>query len=161
MANVQVIQRHAYLAGSVKLERVNGREGEIAKAVLVAISNSRRGRRGPDDRREDESVAIRWTLWGVQAENAAQYLRMGSHVNIVGRLRNDDYRNAEGTMVYALTFTADEIDYLDSRADAEARRARYADEDEEQHGTDELPGARRVRRSRRARNGGSSDASGS
>jgi hypothetical protein len=64
-------------------------------------------------------------------------------------------------MAYALTFTADEIDYLDSRADAEARRARYADEDEEQYGADELPGACRIRRSRRARNRGSSDASGS
>ncbi len=43
MANVQVIQRHAHLAGAVKLEFVNGREGKIAKAVLTAISNTRRG----------------------------------------------------------------------------------------------------------------------
>ena len=33
MANVQVIQRHAHLAGAVKLEFVNGREGKIAKVV--------------------------------------------------------------------------------------------------------------------------------
>src|SRR5574337_989708 len=44
MANVQVIQRHAHLAGAVKLEFFNGREGKIAKAVLTAISNTRRGR---------------------------------------------------------------------------------------------------------------------
>ena len=43
MANVFVIQRHAHLAGAVKLEFVNGREGKIAKAVLTAISNTRRG----------------------------------------------------------------------------------------------------------------------
>ena len=43
MANVSVIQRHAHLAGAVKLEFVNGREGKVAKAVLTAISNSRRG----------------------------------------------------------------------------------------------------------------------
>lgn len=30
MANVQVIQRHAHLAGAVKLEFVNGREGKVA-----------------------------------------------------------------------------------------------------------------------------------
>ena len=34
MANVS-IQRHAHLAGAVKLEFVNGREGKIAKAVLT------------------------------------------------------------------------------------------------------------------------------
>jgi hypothetical protein len=46
MANVQVIQRHAHLAGAVKLEFVNGREGKVAKATLTAISNIRRGSGG-------------------------------------------------------------------------------------------------------------------
>jgi single stranded DNA-binding protein len=121
MANVQVIQRHAHLAGAVKLEFVNGREGKIAKAVLTAISNTRRG---SGDSREEESTAIQWTLWGKQAENAAEYLGKGSHVNIVGRLRNNNYQDNEGADVYALGFTAEEVDYLDSRAESEARRAR-------------------------------------
>ena len=120
MANVQVFQRHAHLAGGVKLEFVNGREGKIAKAVLTAISNTRRG---SGDEREEESTAIQWTLWGKQAENAAEYLGKGSHVNIVGRLRNNNYEK-DGEEVYALAFTCEEIDYLDSKADAEARRAR-------------------------------------
>ena len=120
MANVQVIQRHAHLAGAVKLEFVNGREGKIAKAVLTAISNTRRG---SGDSREEESTAIQWTLWGKQAENAAEYLGKGSHVNIVGRLRNNNYEK-DGEEVYALAFTAEEVDYLESRADSEARRAR-------------------------------------
>lgn len=121
MANVQVIQRHAHLAGAVKLEFVNGREGRIAKAVLTAISNSRRG---SGESREEESSAVQWTLWGKQAENAAEYLGKGSHVNIVGRLKNNHFQNAEGTDVYALAFTAEEIDYLDSKAESEARRTR-------------------------------------
>jgi single stranded DNA-binding protein len=121
MAKVQVIQRHAHLAGAVKLEFVNGREGKIAKAVLTAISNTRRG---SGDSREEESTAIQWTLWGKQAENAAEYLGKGSHVNIVGRLRNNNYQDNEGADVYVLAFTAEELDYLDSRADSEARRAR-------------------------------------
>ena len=120
MANVQVIQRHAHLAGAVKLEFANGREGKIAKAVLTAISNTRRG---SGEAREEESTAIQWTLWGKQAENAAEYLGKGSHVNIVGRLRNNNYEK-DGEEVYALAFTAEEVDYLDSRADSEARRAR-------------------------------------
>ena len=122
MANVQVFQRHAHLAGAVKLEFVNGREGKIAKGVLTAISNTRRASRGEGDSREVESTAIQWTVWGKQAENAAEYLGKGSHVNIVGRLRNNNYEK-DGETVYGLAFTAEEIDYLDSRADSEARRS--------------------------------------
>jgi single-strand DNA-binding protein len=129
MANVQVIQRHAHLAGAVKLEFVNGREGKIAKAALTAISNTRRG---SGEAREEESTAIQWTLWGKQAENAAEYLGKGSHVNIVGRLRNNNYEK-DGETVYGMAFTAEEIDYLDSRAESEARRTR---------GDDSTPGAR-------------------
>ena len=125
MANVQVFQRHAHLAGAVKLDFVNGREGKIAKAVLTAISNTRRG---SGETREEESTAIQWTLWGKQAENAAEYLRKGSHVNIVGRLRNNNFEK-DGETVYGMAFTAEEIDYLDSRAESEARRTRGDDND--------------------------------
>ena len=118
MANVQVIQRPAPLAGAVTLEYVNGRAGKVAKAVLTAISNARRG---SGEGREEEATAIQWTLWGKQAENAAEYLGKGSHVNIVGRLRSNNYEK-DGETVYGMAFTAEEIDYLDSRAESEARR---------------------------------------
>jgi single-strand DNA-binding protein len=118
MANVQVIQRNAHLAGAVKLEFVNGREGRVAKATLIAISNNVRG---SGDTREQEATSIQWTLWGIQAENAAEYLSRGSHVNVVGRLRNHHYEK-DGETVYRLDFTVEEIDYLDSRAEGEARR---------------------------------------
>ena len=120
MAFVRVEQRNAHLAGPVRLEMVNGREGKVAKATLTAISNIRRGS-GED--RSEQSTAIQWTLWGKQAENTAEYLGKGSHVNIVGRLRNNNYEK-DGEEVYALAFTCEEIDYLDSKADAEARRTR-------------------------------------
>jgi single stranded DNA-binding protein len=134
MANVQVFQRHAHLAGPVRLEFVNGRDGQVAKALLTAISNSRRG---SGDSREEEATAIQWTLWGKQAENAAEYLGKGSHVNIIGRVRNNNYRDAAGNDVYTVAFTADEVDYLDSKADAEARRYRTASEGDVPH--DETP----------------------
>ena len=120
MAFVRVEQRNAHLAGSVKLEYVNGREGKVAKGLVTAISNRRRG---PAESREDEATSIQWTLWGKQAENAAEYLGKGSHVNIVGQLRNNNYEK-DGAEVYSLAFTCEEIDYLDSKADAEARRNR-------------------------------------
>ena len=57
------------------------------------------------------------------AENAAEYLGKGSHVNIVGRVRNNNYEK-DGEEIYGLAFTAEEVDYLDSRAESEARRGR-------------------------------------
>ena len=123
MAFVRVEQRNAHLAGAVRLNSVEGRDGPISKATLTAISNTRRGGRGEGDNRGEESTAIQWTLWGKQAENAAEYLGKGSHVNIVGRLRNNNYEK-DGEEVYALAFTCEEIDYLGSKADAEARRTR-------------------------------------
>ena len=58
------------------------------------------------------------------------YLCKGSHVNLVGHLRNNNYPAADGGTVYALAFTVDEIDYLDSRAEGDARRERHAFVDE-------------------------------
>jgi single stranded DNA-binding protein len=131
MANVQFIQRHAHLAGAVRIEFVNGRDGQIAKGVVTAISNSRRG---SGDDRQEESTAIQWTLWGKQAEYAAGYLGRGSHVNLVGRLRSNNYQDASGADVYGWSFTVEEIDYLDTRAEGEARREREEQDTQEQGG---------------------------
>jgi single-strand DNA-binding protein len=127
MANVQVIQRNARFASAVRLEYVNGREGQIAKGVVTAISNSRRG---SGDEREEESTAIQWTLWGKQAESAAEFLGKGSHVNLVGRLRNNHYEK-DGQTVYGMAFTVEDIDYLDTRAEGVARRQRERSEGDE------------------------------
>jgi len=43
MAHVLVIQRNAHLAGDIRLEQVNGRDGPIARAQVTAISNVRWG----------------------------------------------------------------------------------------------------------------------
>jgi hypothetical protein len=39
-------------------------------------------------------------------------------------VRNNHYQDSDGVEVYGLAFTVDEIDYLDSKAEGEARRAR-------------------------------------
>jgi single-strand DNA-binding protein len=120
MALVRVEQRNAHLAGTVRLHTVEGRDGPVSKATLTAISNSRRG---SGENRGEEATAIQWTLWGKQAENAAAYLVKGSHVNVVGRLQNNNY-DKDGETVYTMAFTAEEIDYLDTKAEGEALRAK-------------------------------------
>lgn len=119
MANVLIIQRNAHLAGPVRVEFIDTRDGKRTKATLTAISNTWRG---SGEAREQEATAIPWTLWGVQAENAAAYLDRGSHVNVVGRLKSNVYEKS-GETVFGWDFTVEEIDFLDSRADAEARRS--------------------------------------
>ena len=125
MAFVRVEQRNARLAAAVRLDTVNGKDGPLSKGLVTAISNVRKG---SGEAREEEATSIQWTLWGKLAENAAQYLSKGSRVNVVGRVQNNNYQNADGQLVYGLTFTCEEIDYLDSRMEAEARRAREAGE---------------------------------
>jgi single-strand DNA-binding protein len=120
MAYVRVEQRNAHLAGAVRLMSVEGRDGPVSKAMLTAISNTRKGNA---DNRGEEATALQWTLWGKQAEAAAQYLVKGSHINVVGRVQNNNYER-EGDTVYSLAFTAEEIDYLDSKAEGEALRAK-------------------------------------
>ena len=120
MAFVRVEQRNARLASAVKVEFVKGRDGEVAKGVVTIISNTKRG---SGDGRTEEATAIQWTLWGLQAENAAAYLNKGSRVNVVGRLRNNNYTDGEGRDVYGFGFTVEELDYLDSRALSQARKA--------------------------------------
>jgi single-strand DNA-binding protein len=121
MSFVRIEQRNARLAAAVKLDQIKGREGLITKGTVVVMSNVRKG-----EGRDDEVTAILWTLWGKQAENAAEYLGKGSRVNVVGRLENNNYEDKDGQMVYGFTFTCEEIDYLDSKAESEARRAAHA-----------------------------------
>ena len=120
MSYVRIEQRNAHLVTAVRLEQVNGRDSRIAKALLTAISNSRRG---SGDERSEVATVIQWTLWGKQAENVAEFLGKGSHVNVIGRVTNNNYEK-DGQEIYGMSFTCEEIDYLDSREEAEARRAR-------------------------------------
>ena len=146
-AFVRVEQRNARLASAVKVEFVKGRDGEVAKGIVTIISNTRRG--SGDDQTE-EATAIQWTLWGKQAENAAEYLGKGSRVNIVGRLRNNNY-DKDGATVYGFQFTCEELDYLDSKAEADARRERL--EGDSPQGSKPAPTKRAATRAGRASHG--------
>ena len=121
MAYVRVEQRNARLAAGVRLDTVQGKDGPIVKGTAVAMSNVKKG---SGEAREEEATSIQWTFWGKLAATAAEYLDKGSRVNIVGRVQNNNYENADKVMVYGLTFTCEEIDYLDSRMEGEARRTK-------------------------------------
>ena len=131
MAFARVEQRNARLASAVKVDFVKGRDGEVAKGTVTIISNTRRG---SGDDRSEEATAIQWTLWGKQAEYAAEYLGKGSRVNVIGRVQNNNYEK-DGATVYGFQFTCEELDYLDSKAEADARRGRQDGDESGPKGT--------------------------
>ena len=112
MATVRIEQRNGRLATEVRVVEVSTREGPLAKGTVVISNGFRNG--------ASEATAIRWTVWGKQADNAARYLGKGSRVNVVGSLRNNNY-DKDGVTVYGFDFTAEEIDYLDSRGERDPR----------------------------------------
>lgn len=120
MSPVQITQRHAHLAGPVLLDQIPTTDGPRARATFTALSQRRRSKTD----QKDPPVAIRWTLWGALADHAAKYLGRGSHVNVVGHLHNHRYTAEDGRTVHTFVFTADEIDFLDTKAEADARRER-------------------------------------
>ena len=118
MAFVRVEQRNAHLAAPVRLDYVKGRDGQIAKATLTAISNSRAGRRGSARKRPPRSsgpcgASRPRTPPSTSARAATSTSSAGCRTTTTRRAGRD---------VYGLTFTCEEIDYLDSQAEAEARR---------------------------------------
>ena len=114
MAFVRVEQRNAHLAGS---RAAAHRPGPRRPGVQGHADRDQQHPPGfGSSNRGEEATAIQWTLWGKQAENAAQYLGKGSHVNVVGRVQNNNY-DKDGETVYTMAFTAEEIDYLDTKAD--------------------------------------------
>lgn len=62
------------------------------------------------------------TLWGQAALNASWYLDTGSKVPISETLETRRYTNKAGREVFAFEFTARSVEYLESKAQGEARR---------------------------------------
>jgi single-strand DNA-binding protein len=123
MSAIEVRQiGHVAATPTIETLSVNGRTQ--SKALVTVISNVRwKDREG---KVREKATAIAWTLWGGAAVNASWYLEVGSKVAIAGTLESRRYANKEGKEVFTFGFTARSVDYLDSRADAEARRIRHA-----------------------------------
>ena len=121
MTTVRIQQLSAHLAGPVVMDEVSGANGPIKKASFIAISNSVRG---SGEARSETATVIRWTLWGALAVNACAYLSTGSHVNILGIVRNNNYTGSDEAKVYGFNFVAEEVDFLDTKERSEALRAK-------------------------------------
>lgn len=92
------------------------------KTLVTVISNARRTDR--DGEVQEKATAITWTLWGKIAVTASSHLDTGSKVAVVGTLEGNRYTGKDGKEVFGFNFTARSVEYLESKANTEARRNR-------------------------------------
>lgn len=72
---------------------------------------------------EREADFIGVIAWRRQAENIANYLDKGSQVSIDGRIQTGSYTDKDGNRRYTTDVVADNVQFLDSRRQSEARNS--------------------------------------
>ena len=68
---------------------------------------------------EREADFFNIITWRGQADICAKYLKKGSKCGIIGSLQNRSYEAQDGTKRYVTEITADEVEFLSSRAGGE------------------------------------------
>jgi len=89
-------------------------QGKQVANIDVAVSEKWRDERGD---LQESTDYFRIEVWGKPAENAAKYLGKGSSVFIEGAIKNNNYPDDKGGMVYGTKFLADPmgIQYLKTK----------------------------------------------
>lgn len=85
------------------------------RVAKFSLAINRRGKDGGTD-------YISCTAFGKTAELAAQYLSKGSRVGVVGRIQTGSYER-DGHKVYTTDIVVDEVEFLETRAEAQRGRA--------------------------------------
>ena len=65
---------------------------------------------------ERETDFLNIIAWRSQAENCSKYLRKGSKCAVVGSIQTRSYDAQDGSKRYITEITADEVEFLSSRA---------------------------------------------
>lgn len=68
-----------------------------------------------------ETDFIRIVVWRKQAENICNYLDKGSLISVDGRIQTGVYDDKDGNRRYTFDVVADNVQFLESRAQAQAR----------------------------------------
>lgn len=82
--------------------------------------NDRRGRNQQQGGQQDTAQFFRVTVWRQLGETCAKYLAKGRKVFVSGPLTARTYQANDGTTRVSLEVTADDVEFLSSRAESEA-----------------------------------------
>lgn len=77
--------------------------------------------RTPEGEWQDKTEWVRVTVTGNRAETLSQYLRKGSRVYVDGRLEARPWTDQQGQVRAGLEVMANEVQFMSSRSDDEAR----------------------------------------
>ncbi len=94
----------------------------IAKFRLAVSRPPRRAEDG--NRGAEETDWLNIVAFGKTAETVNQYLDKGALVCVEGRVQSRSWERQDGTRAYAVEIIANRVHFLESRAEAQARRAR-------------------------------------
>ena len=83
------------------------------------VAVNRRGRRD-DQNGQPEADFFRVTAWRQLADICGKYLAKGRKVAVIGPVSVHTYTGSDGTTRASLEVTADDVEFLSSRNDAEA-----------------------------------------
>ena len=95
----------------------------ITKFRLAVTRRQRRASEGEE--RQEETDWLNIVTFGVVAENCGQYLDKGALVGIEGRVQSRTWETQEGQKRYVV-IVANNVQFLESKAEAERRRERAA-----------------------------------
>jgi single-strand DNA-binding protein len=89
-----------------------------------SLATNERRKDAQSGEQKDLTTWFRVTLWGRQAETAAQYLQKGRPVYIEGRLRVEEYTAKEGGQRYSLEVNATDLQFIGGREGGEPQGER-------------------------------------
>lgn len=107
------------LAKDVDLKFIPATGMAVGK-ILLAVDKDLFGEKKQQAVSQGKPTAdfINVTVFGKQAENAANYLTKGSKCAIHGRISTGSYTNQEGQKRYTTDVITDRIEFLDSKGQA-------------------------------------------
>ena len=94
--------------------------GTAITSFRVAVSRPPR-RDAPEG--EEQTDWLNIVTFAKTAENCAQYLDKGSLVGVEGRVQSRSWEGSDGQRRYAVEINARNVQFLESRQEAERRRA--------------------------------------
>lgn len=68
-----------------------------------------------DGEKHEKTEWHKCTVWGVQAENCAKYLKKGSQVYLEGKLQTRKWQDQDGNDRYSTEVVAQNVQFLDSK----------------------------------------------
>lgn len=103
-----------------ELRSVNTANGPVSVCDFTIAVNRRGMRNQQNNGQQGDADFFRITTWRVQAENCAKYLAKGRKVFVSGPLSARTYQANDGSTRVSLEVTADEVEFLSARGEADA-----------------------------------------